>query len=152
MKVLKWFGIAIAAIIVVSILASALGGNDTSTDKPATGSPSTASDSTPKAPEAIKISAPDLCAAYIENEVAADEKYKGKYLEITGAIDDIKKDITDTPYVALTTDDVIRRVQCMFSKNESSVLAELKKGQQITIIGKCDGLMMNVIIRESKIQ
>lgn len=43
----------------------------------------------------IVISAVDLWNAYDENEVSADQKYKGKQLEVTGSIDDIGKDILD---------------------------------------------------------
>lgn len=158
-------------LIVICILASALGGNKSSTqpnksttttttantttkkapettpDKPATSTPAPA----PKAPEAIKISADKLYTAYKDNEVAADEKYKNKTLEVSGTVDDIKKDIADTPYIALSTDDLIGRVQCMFDKSTLTQLSELKKGQQIKITGKCTGLMFNVILKDSKI-
>ena len=41
----------------------------------------------------ITVKASVLAAEYQENEVAADLKYKGKVLLVTGTVDDIGKDI-----------------------------------------------------------
>ena len=150
MKVLKWVGIVFSVLIVIGIIASSGSKKEEPAKNAATPAAQTAAPAAKV--EAIKISAASLYATYKENEVAADEKYKGKAMEITGTIDDIKKGLGDIPYVTLATDDDFGNVQCTFSKNDSAQLAELKKGQKITITGKCSGLMMNVIVKDSKIQ
>jgi hypothetical protein len=97
---------------------------------------------------AIKVTAVKLSEDYKANEVSADAKYKGKFIEVTGIIDNIAKDIMDTPYVTLKTDTYsIISIQCMFDKNSESQLATLSKGQSITLQGEVSGKLMNVIVK-----
>ena len=65
-------------------------------------SSSPTADNKQKAATVVSVDAWTLVADYKDNEVAADEKYKGKTLKVNGFIGDIKKDITDTMYVILT--------------------------------------------------
>jgi hypothetical protein len=90
-------------------------------------------------PTAIAISAADLYWAYKANEIAADEQYEGKIVEVTGFINTIGKDILDTPYVTFEVGDVLGNVQCMFNKKDESQLSKLRKGQKITVRGRCKG-------------
>ena len=103
-------------------------------------SPKVTFDSNPS----ITISASKLYKEYNENEIAADEKYKGKIIEVTGVIRDIGNDIMDNAYITLVGDEYFGDIQCYF--NEKSVVAKLSKGKRITVIGSCSGLMMNVQI------
>ena len=103
-------------------------------------SPKVTSDSNPS----VTISASKLYKEYNENEIAADEKYKGKIIEVTGVIRDIGNDIMDNAYITLVGDEYFGDIQCYF--NEKSVVAKLSKGKRITVIGSCSGLMMNVQI------
>jgi len=91
------------------------------------------------------VSAPSLFTDYSDNEIAADDRYKGKILQVSGTIRDIGNDIMDDAYVSLAGDGYYGNVQCFFS--DKSVVANLKKGQQITVVGYCDGLMMNVLMK-----
>jgi len=93
------------------------------------------------------ISAQQLYADYKANEVAADKRYKGKILEVYGEIDNIGKDITDTIYITLKGDKYFGSVQCFFSKDHEYQVANLSKGQFVTVKGKCDGKMMNILLR-----
>ena len=52
----------------------------------------------------------------------------------------------DNPYITLVGDQYFGDVQCFF--NEKSVVANLSKGQQITVLGICDGLMINVLLND----
>ena len=99
-----------------------------------------------------RISSQQLYADYKANEVAADQKYKSKILEISGEIDNIAKDITDTIYITLKGDKYIGSVQCFFSKNHENQAASLSKGQYVTVKGKCDGKMMNILLRGCALQ
>src|SRR6266852_4648886 len=75
----------------------------------------------------MTVSAQQLASAYKDNEVAADERYKGKVIAVTGIIDSIGKDTLDTPYVVLGGGDrfSITSVQCMFGDEYKSQLAVL---------------------------
>ena len=92
----------------------------------------------------VTISASKLYKEYNENEIAADEKYKGKIIEVTGVIRDIGNDIMDNAYITLVGNEYFGDIQCYF--NEKSVVAKLSKGKRITVIGSCSGLMINVQI------
>ena len=103
-------------------------------------SPKVTSDSNPS----VTISASKLYKEYNENEIAADEKYKGKIIEVTGVIRDIGNDIMDNAYITLVGNEYFGDIQCYF--NEKSVVAKLSKGKRVTVIGSCSGLMINVQI------
>lgn len=98
------------------------------------------------------ITSQQLYNAYDANEVAADQKYKGKILLVSGEIEDIAKDITDTIYITLKGGEYIGSVQCFFSKSYENKAASLSKRQHVTIKGKCDGKMMNILLRGCELQ
>jgi len=101
---------------------------------------------TPETLPNVEITAPQLYQAYQANEIAADEKYKDKIIQVSGRIRDIGNDLMDNPYITLVGDQYFGDVQCFF--NEKSVVANLSKGQQITVLGICDGLMINVLLND----
>ncbi|MFA5750782.1 MAG: hypothetical protein WC898_00625 [Candidatus Paceibacterota bacterium] len=102
--------------------------------------------------EAIKVSATTLSNDYSANEVSADQKYKTNLVEISGIVYSIGKDILDTPYVSLKGDQYgVMNIQCMFSKNNETELAQVTKGQNITLSGTVSGKMMNIIVNDCKI-
>ena len=90
----------------------------------------------------LKVSAVKLYNDYNANEIAADEKYKGQIIQVTGIIRDIGNDIMDNAYVTLIGDQYFGDIQCYF--NEKSIVAGLSKGKKITVVGNCSGLMINV--------
>ena len=91
------------------------------------------------------IKAPNLTASYDENEVKADENFKGKTFFVEGTVRDIKKDILDDIYVILEGDQMFRDVQCFF--DDKNTASQLQKGMRVTFQGKCDGLMINVLMK-----
>lgn len=105
----------------------------------------------PEETVAATVDSEQLLADYEANEVSADQYYKGKLLEVRGTVDNIGKDIIGTMYVALVTRGRgIRQVQVYFEKSHANELASLRSGDVITIRGRCDGLMMNVLIKEGR--
>lgn len=87
----------------------------------------------------------ELFRDYESNEVAGDEKYKGKKIAVTGKVEDIGKDALGYPYVSLYVD-IMQSIVCYFSEDDIKILSKLKKGQKITIIGVCDGKMLNLSV------
>lgn len=111
--------------------------------------------STPKttAVSAIEVTAEQLYDEYYANQVAADAKYKGKIVKVTGVVSSIGKDILDAPYVVLTSGEVFEwGVQCTFSEADESALAQLSKGQTISIQGKVSSFLVNVLVRDCQIK
>jgi hypothetical protein len=88
----------------------------------------------------IDVRASELQADYDANEVAADDKYKGAVLRITGTVESINKNILDDPYVILHTGD-FKGVHCHF--NSSQGLQALRKGEQVVIRCRGDGYVIN---------
>lgn len=95
------------------------------------------------------FTAPRLTASYEDNEVRADENFKGKVFYVEGIVSDIKKDIMDDIYVTLEGDQMFRDVQCYF--DDKNTAAQLQKGMRVTFKGKCDGLMMNVLMKNCEL-
>ncbi len=99
----------------------------------------------------MEISASRLYSAYEQNEVSADEKYKGKKLGVTGVIGNIGKDVFDNPYISLKID-YLQSVNCYFDDDNIKVISQLQKGQEVTIIGVCDGKSItDVILKDCKL-
>jgi hypothetical protein len=101
-------------------------------------------------PPEVTTSAAQLSHDYEANEVAADARYKGKIVQVTGTVDSVGKDITDTMYVSLNGGDqyqIIGLVQCFFSASHQSQLAQMQKGMMVTVKCKCDGKFGNILMK-----
>ena len=102
----------------------------------------------------ISVSIGELLSSYNDNEVGADVKFKGKYIQTSGIVGDIKKDIMDDLYVTIgATGEAfeIPVLQAFFLDKYTNDLANLKKGQTLEVVCKIDGLMMNVLGKKCKI-
>lgn len=95
------------------------------------------------------VSAIDLVQAFQDNEVRADENYKGKIFYVEGIVGNIKKDLMDNIYVTLKGSEMFREVQCYF--NDKATASRLEKDMKVTFKGECDGLMMNVQMKNCKL-
>tara|TARA_B100001059_G_scaffold143824_1_gene143735 strand:+ start:1464 stop:1865 length:402 start_codon:yes stop_codon:yes gene_type:complete len=93
----------------------------------------------------LTVNSKNLYNDYNNNEISADDKYKGKIIQVKGTIRDIGNDIMDEAYITLIGDEFFGDVQCFFS--DKSYLIDVKKGQNITVVGYCDGLFLNVIMK-----
>jgi hypothetical protein len=115
---------------------------------------STNSNSTKRSEESpiIKVSALQLYTDYDANEVSADNKYKGKILQVSGIVGEIRKDFTNNIIVELKVGDIFKKVDCRFGKDNSET-ADLSKGQKVTVLGTCSGfLLKSVQLKECSIQ
>jgi outer membrane murein-binding lipoprotein Lpp len=94
----------------------------------------------------ITIKAETLFEEYNSNEVAADQKFKGKILQVVGFVDNIGKSLGEEIYITLKTDELIASVQCFFDKDKENEIAQQSKGRYVSVVGKCDGKIMNVTL------
>src|SRR5262249_4696632 len=93
----------------------------------------------------IKITAEALHAEDAANEVAADGKYRGKIIEVTGVVEEIGKGFGDQ-YVNLERGNLrIAGVRCSFPDSAREQLAKLKKGQTVTIKGRGNGFLVGEV-------
>ncbi len=98
------------------------------------------------------VSADQLYNEYKSNEVAADSKYKGKIVVVSGVIQDIGKDIIAQPYIVIGGMGFLDGVQCMFTGSENASVARLYKGQSVKVKGEVVGKMGNVLLNRCSLQ
>ena len=103
------------------------------------------------APDYI-LSANQLYREYQNNEVAADIKYKGKIVLVSGTIHDISKDILGKPFIVIGGSGFFDGAQCSFTRNQESVLGRLSKGQHVKIKGKVSGKFGHVQVENCTLQ
>jgi len=120
----KWAGIGIAILIVIGVFAGA------SKDKPVS-SNDASSVTAPMPDEIVKITAQQLFTAYDENEVAADERFKGKVLEVSGTVQAINKDAFDNIVINLRTSNEFMSVHLKIVDDEKAAAIALKKWTKV---------------------
>ena len=101
------------------------------------------SDSSAILSDSIKVSAYQLWKDYSDNKVNADNLYKDKLLVVSGTVSDVTQDIvTKNPCINLETGDSygLYPVQCFFNDDPDGVIASLRDGDFVTIIGTCSGV------------
>jgi hypothetical protein len=135
----------IIVLLILVIAAANTSGSTATGDSSSNSAPAQATTASQQAP--IDVTAAQLVSAYGANQVAADAKYKGQILQISGTVDGIGKDILNDPYVSLVGDPTnpLADVQCQFSQNDESALSALSKGQQITLEGTGDGMTIETV-------
>jgi hypothetical protein len=108
---------------------------------------------TPTQAPSYTLSAKQLADDYEANAVAADAKYKGKIVVVSGTIDSIGKDIMDQAYIVLDRGErILGGVRCMFAKEEEPSVARLSKGQYVSVKGVVHGGAMGASLDKCTLQ
>lgn len=92
--------------------------------------------------DSVQITATSLCQAYKDNELASDEKFKGKTLEVSGKVRRVYE--TTRPKAACIeledeTSFSVLRVKCYFDPKVADALLGVQKDQKIKVSGTCEG-------------
>jgi len=95
----------------------------------------------------ISITAVELYKAYDKDEPAADAKYKGQQLAVTGIIENITLEGESGVNIDLKAGDFLDTIFCFFDDSEKANVAKLKKGQKVTINGVGEGKFVNPVVR-----
>jgi hypothetical protein len=86
----------------------------------------------------VSVGAVRLWRDYQENEVAADTRYKGKRLSVTGTVVSVERDATDgSPVLHLLSGNPIFLTMATLDRAFLPDAAELKKGDQVVV--RCIG-------------
>jgi hypothetical protein len=101
----------------------------------------------------IVVSAAELLREFEEESNAADLKYVGKYLEVTGVVERVGRGKYDTPFAIVYggIEKAKLRIECFFDMYEvgdDRRLGSMRKDQPITFRGEYDGIISNIQIRE----
>lgn len=126
-KAFQWIGILAAVLIVIGIISGK--------DEPTASESAVAA--TPAAPPEPpqKVSASGLLKAYKDNEIAANEKYKGKRLIVSARIGSTEAGMGDEPYLVLNAggEYEFSKPQAHLAEDQHGAAASLKKGQAVTL-------------------
>ena len=98
---------------------------------------------------AHKVDAAFLANVYANNEIAADEKFKGDWFVVCGKISSIGNDIFGTPYVtldALSNNYSVQQIQIMFKNKNKDMLSNLHSGEYVEIPVICRGKALVTIL------
>jgi hypothetical protein len=91
-----------------------------------------------KSPDGVySIGAVRLWREYDENEVAADTRYKGQRLSVTGTIVSIERDYEDRPVLHLFGGNLMFPTVARLNKADIPAVAQLKNGDQVVV--RCIG-------------
>ncbi len=132
-KIFKWLLGIIFALIVIGMFV----GEKKEAGSPSSSSTSNASSSGNETAEvkptepALAVTASELFKAYNANEVAADQKYKGKALLVSGSVQSIDKDFMDKIVVKLSTANEFMPVHAQLGKEHEQLAAQLSKGAKV---------------------
>jgi tRNA_anti-like len=91
---------------------------------------------------ALPVQGERLFLDYQRNEVAADLKYRGRRLLVTGMVTSVNKDFTDKVYLMLGTSNMFMGVHASLEPSAVARAGELSKGEEVTVL--CRGGMMIV--------
>lgn len=154
----KWWVITIGVIILIGIIGSSSNDKNktqTASEKNQQSAQQTATETSNKKGEnpaepakvvpQITVTSVNISKEYSENEVAADAKYKGKLIEISGKVYSIDNGISDNEIIIRLSDGKydINNSWCYMNESEREKAIALKKGQQVTLIGKGDSATMS---------
>lgn len=134
---LKWAVLAVVAVGVIGAVGGNSDSNTTSSSSTSTKTESTKEVDTPTPIEYTAVSVNDMMSDLDSNAMGASDKYKGKYLEITGKLSNID---AAGKYIDLMADGdfEIIGVQCYIKNDDQkSKVASMSKGDTVTLKGKC---------------
>lgn len=141
-KIIKYILIGFVGLMVLGAI---MGGSDN--DKSGNQVSETQKE-TEKPKETLKVEILPFIKDFDENQLAAEEKYKDKYIEFSGYIKNISEDITGSPFLSIypNTDQYYygTYIQCFFE--EKSDLISLKNGQKVSIQGKFSSQTLGIIV------
>lgn len=149
-----WILIVFAFIIFVGIIGSSSDNTNTvssssiNQEKETTTTNSSTINEEEKESNVMKVDYEELHKDYMDNPIAADEKYKGKILELTGEVYNIDREIAGNPYITFNIggEYSFQDVRITFKKSEEEKVTKLKKGQEVTIKGKCMGTLLSTTV------
>src|SRR5262245_16036310 len=103
----------------------------------------------PPSGPAVAVKAGDLLQEYGTNAVAADGKYKGKLLRVTGKFGSAQKAPLMGYAVQLLPEDAgevnLSGVECFMLESAVTDVGKMQPGQIITIQGTCDGQVLGQV-------
>lgn len=135
-KVLKWIVIGFVALIVIGLI---FGKDNTTPSTEKTQeyeNQETAQVEQVQEAPPMEVTSEDILKAYKSNEMAANKKFKGQQLLVSGKIDSIEADISDNAVITFKTADQYEflKPRASLTKEETDKATNLAKGQSIKLL------------------
>jgi len=100
----------------------------------------------------FKLTAKNIFTEFSDNEKAANTKYLGKVVELTGEVAEVKNEDNQS---SIILEDMLFGVSVYMDSSycaaNPEVLRDKSKGQIITIRGQCAGMLNDVVISRAVI-
>ena len=96
----------------------------------------------------VVISADQLIKEYESDETAANEKYLGKVIEVSGKVADITEE-GGKKKVSMETSNPMSAVICEMEEKMST--GDMKAGDNVKMKGMCSGYLSDVILVQSNV-
>lgn len=93
----------------------------------------------------VEVSAIELLESFGQDENAAEERFLGKTVSVSGIIQSLENSPGKTT-ITLESGDPISAVVCEMNNMLQADFSSLEEGQQLTIKGECSGKLMDVIL------
>ena len=90
----------------------------------------------------VVVTSSQLFNDYQANEVAADNRYKGKQLLVTGTVASVDKGPFGGLVLRLATPNQFMSAMCRMERSEQSELAQLQKGERVRVLCKGRGMVL----------
>ncbi len=90
---------------------------------------------------AVMLTAAQLADEYGKDEPAANKKYLGNAVQVSGTVSEVSVNQQNKPVVVLSGSDM-SGVQCTMQEEKAGI----KKGDHISIKGFCSGFLADVIL------
>lgn len=80
-----------------------------------------------------RVTAKEIARKYEENEVAADQQYKGKTVLLEGTIQGIQSGIGDEPFLVFNGANMFMGPQAKFKSADTQRIARIRKGEKLRL-------------------
>ena len=92
------------------------------------------------------IPAIELFTAFEQDENAANEKYLDKVVQVSGTVQEVKKDEDGNLGITLDGGSMMFGVICKLDALSEHKRTEFKEGEKVTFKGICTGILMDVVL------
>ena len=148
-----WATYGAVCFLILMLIGSIAAGSASRTTPMNANTPQPATSNTAASMPPPSITADSLFAAYEGNEVAADETFKGRVMEITGRIGTINKDFMDSVYITLpSSENMFMGVHATIVDSETAKAASLRRGGRIRLACEVEGkVVTDVVVKNCRI-
>jgi hypothetical protein len=99
---------------------------------------------------AEKVTVDDLILAYEEDSAAADARFGGRVIDVTGVVARVETgDFLDVHFIILASADQrrVQSIRCLFDKKHGAELSKLARGQTVTVRGTYYGSIIDIRLK-----